>query len=625
MNSQSFSKIWIIVILIALIALIAGGILAWQHWGGLEEKIKKEGIGEGSEGEEEITLIPEYPEEYIIYQDYLETIGDKPRTSDIGTIEATVVSITESEACPYPEERCIIEPYPKDVGVVRIDKIINYTPYSEQPVEQPMEQPSGEEPPGGDTTPGYRGIELPSPKQPEYEPLHIGQEVPISFLLTTRPVKVRYVSIPPAGEPEPGPYDSLESELEQPTEEPVGEEPAEHPILPGEPLPRTYRPIPREGEYLVFTTKIIEYPEISQKILPGLEIESKFRAEIHYAGSLYLEEYEVIPPAFRGACEEIPVLVLNYFPDEDGDGRLDPEITGMDYELEWIRNRVNEVTSEVLDSLEQGSTYHGYKDSSATPSLNYRIYETNEFLYKIPLSDNLAWGKPGVYRPDYYGILSDLDICHYVDNLGVKQVWMWGYHYGDTEPDESNMAMGYNSQEYWNHGTYGDVSNGQEIDDMPACQKTYTLYNYAYPGGAGFPLENHAHQLEHLFNFIDRDLFWDNFVNPYGPGGGVTHCGWTHYPPNGRWDYDWMNQENVESNCEDWHPDGSGEVEQVNCYTWGDHTCPDDAGASFKIWWMQNIPGRDNNLIFEERILRNWWDFSCDFDLSLGVEKSLTY
>jgi hypothetical protein len=281
-----------IVIVLIVVALLAGGFLTWQYLGVPEEK-----VGEKPKGEGEIAMEPEYPEEYLIYQDYLKTIGGVPRISDVGIIEGTIISITKSEVCPYPEEKCRIEPYPKDIGVVRIDKIIEYTSYSEQSAEQPIEQPVGEEPPaGGKTTPGYKGEELPPPKPVEYERLQLGQEVPTSFLLTTRPVKVRYVSIPPQGEPEPGPYGPLESELEQSAEEPIGEEPVEHPLEPGEePLPKTYKPIPREGEYFVFTTKIIEYPETSQKILPGLEIGSKFRAEIHYAGSLYIEEYEAIP------------------------------------------------------------------------------------------------------------------------------------------------------------------------------------------------------------------------------------------------------------------------------------------------------------------------------------------
>jgi hypothetical protein len=44
----------------------------------------------------------------------------------------------------------------------------------------------------------------------------------------------------------------------------------------------------------VFTTKIIQSPEITQKQLPGLEEGDKFRAEIKYNGILYIEEYDLI-------------------------------------------------------------------------------------------------------------------------------------------------------------------------------------------------------------------------------------------------------------------------------------------------------------------------------------------
>ena len=253
------------------------------------EKNDKVGLGDQDidiveKSSDELLLIPEYPEEYLIYKDYIKTIGEKSRINDKGIIEATIISITKSEACPYPEEKCKIEPYPKDIGVVRIDKIIDYTPYSEQTVEQPSEEKSSGE---GKTTPEYEGQELPKPKLLEYETLQEGQDVPTSFLLTTRPVKVVYTSISPQGEPEPGPHGGMESDLE---------EPVSHPLEPGtEPLPKTYKPIPKEGEYFVFTTKIIEYPETSMKVLPGLKIGDKFRAEIFYDGSLYVEEYEIIP------------------------------------------------------------------------------------------------------------------------------------------------------------------------------------------------------------------------------------------------------------------------------------------------------------------------------------------
>lgn len=322
---------------------------------------------------------------------------------------------------------------------------------------------------------------------------------------------------------------------------------------------------------------------------------------------------------------EVPLLVLRYFPDEDDDGRLDPEITGMNEELTTVRAKVDSLTSETIFSLEAGSSYHDYKDTAATPSLDYYIIDTKEFLQRMPLSNNEIPWNPGIYRPDYEEILNDLDICNYVDSQGVREVWIWGYHYGDLEPTESNMAMATISQAHWNFPDYGDVSNSERINDMPICNRTYVLYNYNYDRGLGEALEDHTHQIEAVFNFVDYDLFWNRFVNPYGPGKGITHCGWTHYPPNGRSDYDWMNEEGVESNCEDWHPDGSGEVKQVNCYTWGDHSCPDDAGVSFKIWWMQNIPGKNNDLYSEGKRLKNWWDFIGGFDQAMQVGKSLTY
>jgi hypothetical protein len=128
--------------------------------------------------------------------------------------------------------------------------------------------------------------------------------------------------------------------------------------------------------------------------------------------------------------------------------------------------------------------------------------------------------------------------------------------------------------------------------------------------------------LEALYKFIDYDLFWNKFVQPYGPNQGVTNCGWTHYPPNGRSDYDWRNTETVESRCENWDPEGNVEITLVNCYTWGDHTCPDDGGASFKIWWMQNIPGRNNDLYYQDNKLRDWWEFVDDFDSALDSGKN---
>ena len=89
-------------------------------------------------------------------------------------------------------------------------------------------------------------------------------------------------------------------------------------------------------------------------------------------------------------------------------------------------------------------------------------------------------------------MLNSLDVCHYVDVLGVKEVWVWMYHTGSIGPIESNMAMGRMSQAYWNHGTYGDVSNSYQQNDLPVCNRTYTVYDYNYGRDIGESLEDHG-------------------------------------------------------------------------------------------------------------------------------------
>ncbi len=337
---------------------------------------------------------------------------------------------------------------------------------------------------------------------------------------------------------------------------------------------------------------------------------------------------------------EVKVIVMSYYP-LDGQS-LDEEITGLGDYLYSVRSKVGQLTEDTASSLTKGSAYHGYKDSAAKPALKYNVIDAKEFLKPMPVSLNeIPWNR-GVFRPDYNLMLSsDIDMCDYVDSQGVKEVWVWGYHHGNIEPVESNMAMGLKSQAYWNKGGYGDVSNSEQTDDLPVCQNTYTLYNYNYGRGLGESLEDHSHQIEWLLNWIeDRDakpayewkdlLFWGKFV-----GSDASHkvvspgCGWAHYAPNSNNNYEWHNTQGILSDCEDWKPGGNGDRNLVNCRTWNDYFrnenyCVDDSGASFKVWWMQNLPGKDSGLSHNGKALRNWWEFVGDFDSAIAKGKSLT-
>jgi hypothetical protein len=74
---------------------------------------------------------------------------------------------------------------------------------------------------------------------------------------------------------------------------------------------------------------------------------------------------------------------------------------------------------------------------------------------------------------------------------------------------------------------------------------------------------------------------------------GFVRCGWSHVPPTADSDYDWGNKKVIKSDIEDWKPDGSGEKKDISSEIW--------KGDSYLwfIYWMQNIPGANNGLMFK--------------------------
>ena len=316
----------------------------------------------------------------------------------------------------------------------------------------------------------------------------------------------------------------------------------------------------------------------------------------------------------------VPILELRYFPLQISSSNLDGEITGTNESITTMRSRVSNLSNSTLAGMEEGTKYKGYKNSAAKPYLDFSIQESKEFLKAMPLSSTQVPWNPGIYRPDYVKMLTqDVNICDYVDNRGVKEVWIWGYHYRNIEPVESNMSMGTGIQAYWNYRTYGDVSNSERSDDLPKCASTYTMYNYNYTRGYENALHDHMHQLENLFGYADNALFWYNFVGKHfneEPGQWV--CGNTHFPPNATRDYHYTHGDFVTTKCEDWHPDGSGASRTFTCSAWG---CTE---AGFYAWWMQNLPGYENGISRNGTLLRNWWDLYADFDREIQKGKSLT-
>ena len=127
-----------------------------------------------------------------------------------------------------------------------------------------------------------------------------------------------------------------------------------------------------------------------------------------------------------GDLYTIPVLVVSYFPIKNG--RIDIAVThDVDTPLDDIRSHTLQTTQQVAHVLETGSTYHGYKNPDAQPSLHYQIVDSLEFLEPLPTYPKLGHRQP---MTDYNAILNRLDIRHRVEQQGIKEVWLWGYHGG---------------------------------------------------------------------------------------------------------------------------------------------------------------------------------------------------
>ena len=290
----------------------------------------------------------------------------------------------------------------------------------------------------------------------------------------------------------------------------------------------------------------------------------------------------------------VPVLVINYFPVKNG--RIDKAATGdVDAPLEKMQDHVVRTTWDVMYALEHGSAYRRYKNNRATPCLRYGVVDTIEFHEPLP-----TWNKPGrkVAMTDYNAIMERIDARYWVEEVGVKEFWIWGYHGGVLDLWESNMA-----------GPYGDISNSdRDPNDLPVFDKTYTVYHYNYQRTASEAVENHMHQIEAVLREIDHKLFWKTFVGKPGEG----RCGWAHFPPNGERDYDWQNPKKVMSDIEDWQPDGRGELKEMNCDQWHADS------LNWFIYWMQSLPGANNEIKYKGRRLTNWWSFIGDFDNAMS-------
>ena len=350
-----------------------------------------------------------------------------------------------------------------------------------------------------------------------------------------------------------------------------------------------------------------------------------------------------------GAVWDVPVLVVRYFATADGvnlDTSISPGYWDEDPRtLAELDAHVLAMSRRAKFTLEQGSRFHAYNDAGARPSLGYRVVDQVTVYEQTPPGKIIGWeGSFPLYEPDWFAIFERLDVRHYVEDLGVKEVWVWTGGMGlwpsfdpgvDDEQDfrggwESNMAS----------PLTGDISNSnRDNTDLPVYDSTYVVYGYNFGRSQAEAVHDHGHQIEAQLAHANwrqdgnEDLFWTRWRGRDQDGNRVTgRCGDTHCPPNTVNDYDYENPAVVWSDIADWTWDASGTFAPVDVHTWGDLVWPWPDGITdfsqrietqWYMYWMMSLPGFDNGLACESEALTNWWQFIGDWDGAITAGRGL--
>jgi len=350
----------------------------------------------------------------------------------------------------------------------------------------------------------------------------------------------------------------------------------------------------------------------------------------------------------------VPVIIINYIPTNDGinlDNSRAPGVFRLPNKtIVDVKLALNTLSSGIKFSAEEGSKFRGYNSKTASSYVGIDVVKQFNF-YEIPLQkaffkSQQEYLTDPMNEPDYTKIFEMINLKYLVEIMGVKEIWfnVSHFHKGLTTFDpkihkpenfvvlpESNMSS----------PTTGDISNSfRQNNDLPIFKNTYVVYGFNYNGAFDvidfIPNNIHlrSHQIEVQISYLDRspekELWYNKFVGIPKSGGNPTgRCGNVHFPPNAVNDYDYNNLTYVNSDIEDWKPDGTGLFKKINKNTWNNYyfnwpqNVFNDSQSNWLLYWYQSIPGQYNGLEYNGKKLVNWWDLFYNWDDSIKNKKTL--
>jgi len=222
---------------------------------------------------QEIIIVPN---NYNTYLKYVELLKNPSIRYKEAIVEATIIDISISDFCPYNEETCRIEPYPKDSGIIKINKIIQ-TIESQSDIIETINLDNSSQ----NTTDEYKGEDIIKKETNYVQNIDIGRSLPTIFLLTSRSVSVNYEKIGTTNNTTKSTDNSIESETT--SNKSIEQN-----------MNNTYENLLKKNGHYVFTIKIGDYDNTITKELPGLKTGDLIIAHIYYDDVMtYIGEYEL--------------------------------------------------------------------------------------------------------------------------------------------------------------------------------------------------------------------------------------------------------------------------------------------------------------------------------------------
>jgi uncharacterized protein (TIGR03437 family) len=355
------------------------------------------------------------------------------------------------------------------------------------------------------------------------------------------------------------------------------------------------------------------------------------------------------------------VLIIRYLPTVDGQ-QLDVSYSPDYYTLNPVPLQQMSDTLDALDlrikfMLEEGTRFRAHGSQSVAPAVGYRVVKSITVYEPTPPGMVVSGGSgspaqdatatAGLSFPDWESIWSRFGVRDLIETSGVREIWFWS---GDADPSYPSFDPTINTPDKFRTGWESEmaspsvrVCNCGADSGLPVYNNSYVVYGYNIRRTQAEAVHDHGHQAEATLNYVNgfdpnTYLFWGEFVGIPTPGGNFVpgRCGDTHYPPNGRYDYDYQDPNPVLSDCDDWRPDGQGQQKLINDDEWGKiHFAwpdPDPAQipqlveSQYYIYWRQSQPGWGSSIpdSLPGRRMSNWWTVGVDWDAALNAKYGLT-